>query len=84
MPLRRRNPFQEPKFEQFPTIDWMKDGMRDSDRNEKNSWILIVLCGISVGVVTALIDIVCAWMTDLKQGFCRSQWFFEVDKGTLS
>lgn len=83
---RKTHPFLDPKkiYSAFRSVDWLQDNMKDcrsrlsrppSIFNGSQTWILIFITGTSIGVCSAFISIVCAWMTDFKQGFCKSQWY---------
>ncbi|KAI8822386.1 putative voltage-gated chloride channel [Fimicolochytrium jonesii] len=85
-------------YEDFTTIDWMKDQMRDYRRqnrernrrrnpseslpsvwaskffNATQSWILISMIGISLGFVAGWIDVVAAWLGDIRFGYCTIEW----------
>ncbi|KAH9246036.1 hypothetical protein BASA81_016426 [Batrachochytrium salamandrivorans] len=86
-------------YEDFTTIDWMRDLMRDHRRKHRliscrqpgwvsylysqfdstQSWILVSMIGIVIGLVAAWIDIVAAWLTDFKQGVCITEWYLSKD-----
>ncbi|TPX62521.1 hypothetical protein PhCBS80983_g00259 [Powellomyces hirtus] len=82
-------------YEDFTTIDWMKDLMRDYRRQNRmrtqhgpggrmsnfqmlfdatQSWILISIIGISIGLVAGWIDVVAAWLGDIRFGYCSYEW----------
>ncbi|KAJ3273368.1 glycerol ethanol, ferric requiring protein, partial [Borealophlyctis nickersoniae] len=86
------------KYENFTTIDWMRDFIRDQrylhrgrHRQARHSggfmsflhtafeisesWLLTSLVGISIGLVAGWIDVVAAWLTDIRVGFCRTEWY---------
>ncbi|KAH0826459.1 chloride channel [Lanmaoa asiatica] len=39
------------------------------------SWFIITLVGIFIGVNAALISIVTAWLSDIKNGYCNDGWW---------
>ncbi|KAJ3126008.1 glycerol ethanol, ferric requiring protein [Nowakowskiella sp. JEL0407] len=82
-------------YENFTTIDWTNDLMRDHQRKRRilakkrtgwsahflfalensQSWILLLLVGVGIGFLAAWIDIAAAWLTDVKGGFCSTEWY---------
>ncbi|KAJ3353486.1 glycerol ethanol, ferric requiring protein [Entophlyctis luteolus] len=40
-----------------------------------SSWLLILAVGVSIGLVAAAIDIVAAWLTDVRLGYCQAEWY---------
>ncbi|KAI9206915.1 putative voltage-gated chloride channel [Polychytrium aggregatum] len=83
-------------YEDFTTIDWMRDFMRDHRRQNKikldnqwtgweaqirvifdatQSWILISIVGVTIGVIASWIAVVAAWLTDARIGYCRADWY---------
>ncbi|KAJ3359209.1 glycerol ethanol, ferric requiring protein [Kappamyces sp. JEL0680] len=83
------------KYEGFQTIDWMRDWVKDHvDENHfagswpellvetlqgAQTWILLSITGISIGALVSSIDIVTAYLSDLKRGVCLSQWYLSKD-----
>ncbi|KAJ3013322.1 glycerol ethanol, ferric requiring protein [Thoreauomyces humboldtii] len=82
-------------YEDFTTIDWMKDLMRDYRRQSRRqtrrqaggkvnrmhqlfdatqSWILISMIGVSIGLVAGWVDVVAAWLGDIRFGYCETEW----------
>ena len=54
--------------------------------NAGESWFLIMLIGIAIGLVSAWINISAAWLTDIKQGICTTEWYLSKDvccKGSI-
>ncbi|KAI0243796.1 glycerol ethanol, ferric requiring protein, partial [Massospora cicadina] len=39
------------------------------------SWLVVLLVGVAVGSLAAAIDITSTWLSDLKFGVCRSDWY---------
>ncbi|TPX38885.1 hypothetical protein SeMB42_g06130 [Synchytrium endobioticum] len=86
---------QAPLYEDFTTIDWVRDMMREHRRRTRllanhkpgipiqfiklldasQGWILVTLVGICIGVVAALIDVVAAWLSDIRMGYCQNEWY---------
>lgn len=78
-------------YSDLHTIDWMKDWKRDHNRHiqfiktqhsflqvlfySSQSWILILLTGIAIGLIGGWIDLAAAWLTDTKLGYCKNQWY---------
>ena len=38
-------------------------------------WLVVVATGIATGVLGSAMDIVTAWLSDLRFGICRDQWW---------
>ncbi|KAI9098100.1 chloride channel [Phlyctochytrium arcticum] len=91
--------FEDPEddrviYEDFTTIDWMKDLMRDHRRQNRvrsqhrpgwdwklyslfeatQSWILLSIIGISIGLLAGWIDVVAAYLGDIRFGHCNREW----------
>jgi len=84
-------------YDDFHTIDWVRDRSRDRQRHRKmeqrqllgwkawcskkmdaiSGWLLVFLIGICSGVLAGIIDIGAAWMSDLKEGICVDQPFYD-------
>lgn len=47
---------------------WIK--MKDASQ----AWILVILTGTTVALVAWLVDVVQEWMSDLKTGYCTTNW----------
>ena len=39
------------------------------------SWLVLILVGAAIGVNAAFIDVVTGWLTDIKFGYCRYNWW---------
>nr|KAJ3422547.1 glycerol ethanol, ferric requiring protein [Polyrhizophydium stewartii] len=75
--------------------DWMRDHRRkhriiarrrpgwDSQLStlfdSVQSWLLVSIIGIFIGIFASCIDIVAAWLTDVKQGVCVTEWYLSKD-----
>ncbi|KAI8349423.1 chloride channel [Blakeslea trispora] len=46
--------------------------MKSSDASQ--AWILVILIGAAVATIAWLIDVVQEWLSDLKQGYCTTNW----------
>lgn len=46
--------------------------MKTSDASQ--AWILVLLTGTVVAAIAWFIDVVQEWMSDLKQGYCSTNW----------
>ncbi|TPX37050.1 hypothetical protein SmJEL517_g00989 [Synchytrium microbalum] len=84
-----------PLYEDFTTIDWVRDMMREHRRRTRmladqppglaaqvvklwdasQSWILVTIVGICIGVVAAFVDVVAAWLGDIRMGYCQTEWY---------
>ncbi|KAG5439908.1 hypothetical protein PCANB_000190 [Pneumocystis canis] len=42
-------------------------------------WIIIIATGISIGVISGFIDIVSGWLSDIREGYCRSGFYLNRD-----
>ncbi|KAI8812268.1 chloride channel, partial [Cladochytrium replicatum] len=42
---------------------------------DAQSWLLVFLVGITIGFAASWIDIVAAWLTDVRMGFCGTDWY---------
>lgn len=42
---------------------------------EGQSWVVVTLVGIGIGINAALISIVTAWLSDMKLGYCTTGWW---------
>ncbi|KAI8344822.1 chloride channel [Chlamydoabsidia padenii] len=47
---------------------WMKA------KDASQAWILVILIGVSVAGIAWGIDVIQEWMSDLKQGYCTTNW----------
>ncbi|XP_066496371.1 H(+)/Cl(-) exchange transporter 5 [Tiliqua scincoides] len=83
-------------YEDFNTIDWVREKSRDRDRHREitnrskestwalihsvsdafSGWLLMLLVGLWAGALAGLIDISAHWMTDLKEGVCLKDFWF--------
>ncbi|GBE80493.1 predicted protein [Sparassis crispa] len=43
--------------------------------NSAQSWIVVSLVGMCIGVNAAIISIITAWLSDLKLGYCSDGWW---------
>jgi chloride channel 3/4/5 len=78
-------------YKNLHTIDWLKDYRQDHNRHtnfiktphsfiniifySSQSWVLILLTGITIGLIGGWIDLASAWLTDAKLGYCKNQWY---------
>jgi len=88
------------KYEDFHTIDWSRDRMRDRIRFRKvhkmkhtgtlleklkgfhdawSGWLIVFIVGVSAGFVAGVVDIGAEWMTDLREGVCMNQFWFNKE-----
>ncbi|KAI9339123.1 chloride channel [Pilaira anomala] len=58
------------KFRDIPGI--RGELMKASDASQ--AWILVTLIGVVVAIIAWFIDVVQEWMSDLKQGYCTTNW----------
>ncbi|CCJ29114.1 unnamed protein product [Pneumocystis jirovecii] len=38
-------------------------------------WVIIITTGISIGVISGFIDIVSGWLSDIREGYCKSGFY---------
>ncbi|KIY48041.1 voltage-gated chloride channel [Fistulina hepatica ATCC 64428] len=43
--------------------------------NATQSWVVVALVGVCIGIDAALISIVTEWLSDLKMGYCSDGWW---------
>ncbi|KAM9450594.1 H(+)/Cl(-) exchange transporter 5 isoform 2-T3 [Clarias gariepinus] len=83
-------------YEDFNTIDWVREKSKDRDRHREiaskskestwafmksindafSGWLLMLLVGLMSGALAGGIDISAHWMTDLKEGVCLNDFWF--------
>ncbi|XP_043913433.1 H(+)/Cl(-) exchange transporter 5 isoform X1 [Protopterus annectens] len=86
-------------YEDFNTIDWVREKSRDRDRHREiasrskesawallhsisdafSGWLIMVKVGLLAGALAGVIDISAHWMTDLKEGFCLTTFWFNKE-----
>ncbi|KAI9499505.1 chloride channel [Zychaea mexicana] len=49
-------------------------GRWDKAKDASQAWILVILTGAVVAFIAWFIDVVQEWMSDLKQGYCTTNW----------
>lgn len=66
------------RFPAFTTVDWTDDtAAEQSQRRHRHgilrvtqTWLLLAVCGISIGTIAAMLNIVTAWLAWLRIGRC--------------
>ncbi|KZS98475.1 Cl-channel protein [Sistotremastrum niveocremeum HHB9708] len=53
---------------------WVYDRARNAV-NAAQSWVIISIAGVFIGVNAALISIITEWLSDLKMGYCSDGWW---------
>lgn len=43
--------------------------------SEGQTWVVVTLVGIGIGVNAALISIITVWLSDIKMGYCTTGWW---------
>ncbi|KAK1926250.1 chloride channel [Papiliotrema laurentii] len=43
--------------------------------DEGESWVVITLVGVGIGVSSALMSIITVWLSDMKMGYCTTGWW---------
>ncbi|KAJ8077954.1 glycerol ethanol, ferric requiring protein [Marasmius tenuissimus] len=56
------------------TLNWLGWQMKRAFESGQ-SWIVVSLVGICIGVDAALISIVTEWLSDIKMGYCSDGWW---------
>ncbi|RSH90660.1 glycerol ethanol, ferric requiring protein [Saitozyma podzolica] len=49
-------------------------GLRDA-LEEGQSWVVITLVGIAIGMSAALMSVITVWLSDMKMGYCKTGWW---------
>jgi chloride channel 3/4/5 len=65
-------------YDDFTTLDWIRDRMRDYRRPSHlttSSWTTVLTSAVLIGFAASCIDIATAWTTDLRTGFCSTDWY---------
>lgn len=62
--IRRR------KLQKTPGIRGQIDRANDGSQ----AWILVILIGAVVAAIAWFIDVVQEWMSDIKEGYCTTNW----------
>lgn len=73
------------------TIDWMRDILRDHRRRYRfflkkhslvdlvtenaQSWIIVLVSGVFIGLIAGWIDVAAAFLTDKRIGHCKTEWY---------
>lgn len=83
---RSRSRILAESYEDFTTIDWLRDGQQSAEESEMQSsnwmqalwqvshgWVLMACIGLVIGVSAGALETVTAWLSDLKGGVCRIQ-----------
>ena len=60
------------KFSYIYSITLYSQGFYD----DLSGWLIVFIVGITTGFVGGIIDIGSEWMTDLKEGTCKHQFWF--------
>ena len=68
--------------------DWMRDHRRrfkffqkkshtmwDTAIERSQSWVLVLAIGVSIGLIAGFIDTVVVWLTDVRFGYCKNEWY---------
>jgi chloride channel 3/4/5 len=91
--IRRRKQLQnDDLYGNFSTIDWMRDfvtEMRDKEikttsvfklvYNNIQTWVLLILTGVSIGILTSFLVILTSFLSDIKRGTCIREWYQSKD-----
>uniref|UniRef100_A0A6Q2WWK4 Chloride channel protein n=1 Tax=Esox lucius TaxID=8010 RepID=A0A6Q2WWK4_ESOLU len=81
-------------YEDFHTIDWLREKSRDTDRHRKvrgnpghsevpDDWCepgCVCVSSPHAGTLAGVIDLAVDWMTDLKEGVCLSAFYYSHEQ----
>ncbi|KAJ3256129.1 glycerol ethanol, ferric requiring protein [Boothiomyces macroporosus] len=74
--------------------DWVKDYSREHDLLDRRvgweawrgymiegmqSWVLLGVIAVSIGILVSWIDVVSAYLSDFKRGVCLTEWYLSKD-----
>ncbi|KIK69286.1 hypothetical protein GYMLUDRAFT_643356 [Collybiopsis luxurians FD-317 M1] len=73
------------RYEDFTTIDWIQDSILERNRSIRagktrwagigQTWLVISIVGVFIGLNAAVISIVTEWLSDIKMGYCSDGWW---------
>jgi chloride channel 3/4/5 len=74
-------PRQAASYDEADSIDWPHETEKERIRTSSFSrwallqdsaatWLVVILTGVLVGFVSAYLDVVSTWLSDLRQGIC--------------
>lgn len=75
-------------YENMSTIDWMNEYRKEKLRagraktyvsDSAKLWLILLVTGLSVGLIAAGIDVVVNWLADLKLGYCSSGFYLSKE-----
>lgn len=67
------------RFPAFKTVDWTDDAVAEHKHRRRaqgvlwatQTWLLLGVCGVAIGTIAALLNIVTAWLAWLRLGRCN-------------
>lgn len=67
------------RFPAFTTVDWTDDAAAEQKHRRRGqgvlgvtqTWLLLGVCGVAIGTIAALLNIVTAWLAWLRLGRCN-------------
>ncbi|KAJ3762260.1 Cl-channel protein [Lentinula raphanica] len=73
------------RYEDFTTVDWIQDSILERNRRIRagkhrwtelgQTWLVVSIVGVCIGLNAALISIVTEWLSDIKMGYCADGWW---------
>ncbi|GAW00905.1 Cl-channel protein [Lentinula edodes] len=73
------------RYEDFTTVDWIQDSILERNRRIRagkrrwieigQTWIVVSIVGVCIGLNAAIISIVTEWLSDIKMGYCADGWW---------
>ncbi|KAJ3933640.1 MAG: Cl-channel protein [Lentinula lateritia] len=73
------------RYEDFTTVDWIQDSILERNRRIRagkhrwieigQTWIVVSIVGVCIGLNAAVISIVTEWLSDIKMGYCADGWW---------
>ena len=75
------------------TIDWNREFAKERSRklnveaggkwywlyDSSQVWIVLLLTGISIGVIAAIIDVVSQWLSSIRIGYCKNGFYQSLE-----
>ncbi|KAF5380209.1 hypothetical protein D9757_008234 [Collybiopsis confluens] len=73
------------RYADFTTIDWIQDSILERNRRLRagrarwagvgQTWLVVSIVGVFIGLNAAVISIVTEWLSDIKMGYCSDGWW---------
>lgn len=80
---RDKNVREVQRFRDFATVDWTdhhvvrppKLTARARLLRSSQTWVLLTACGVLIGAIAALLNIITAWLASLRVGHCSGHFY---------